>query len=77
MLIWKLNISENDNSLDLDLAMEVHEYFRLNKEQAIEIISEVKEAVRKWRNIASKYGISKGEQELKGLAFSNSEVDTD
>lgn len=69
----KLNISESDNSLDLDLAMEVHEYFRLTKEQAEQIINEVKKAVQSWRTIASKHGISKSEQELKSLAFSKSQ----
>ena len=31
----KLNISEDDNVLDLNLAMEVHEYFRLDKAEAL------------------------------------------
>lgn len=66
----KLNISENDNSLDLDLAMQVHEYFRLKKSRAQEIIQEVKISVRNWRNVAKKYGISKTEIELKTKAFS-------
>ncbi len=69
----KLNISENDNALDLDLAMEVHEYFRLSKEQAIKIINEVKKSVQSWKAIAVKYGISKAEQDLKNIAFSKSE----
>lgn len=65
----KLNISENDNSLDLNLAMEVLPYFRLKEKRAIEIIEEVKIAVRNWRKIASKYRISAAEQELKSRAF--------
>lgn len=65
----KLNISENDNSLDIDLAMEVHEYFRLEKKTAIDIINQVKFAVTKWRTLASNYGISKAEQELKATSF--------
>lgn len=69
----KLNISESDNSLDLDLAMEVHEYFRLNKENAEQIINEVKKAVQSWKTIATKHGISKSEQDLKRLAFSKSQ----
>ena len=69
----KLNISENDNSLDLDLAMEVHEYFRLNKDKAEQIVNEVKKSVQEWRKIATKYGISKAEQDLKSLAFAKSE----
>ena len=69
----KLNISDNDNSLDLELAMEVHEFFRLSKERATEIMSEVKTAVRTWKNIANKYGLSRAEQELKALAFKKAE----
>ena len=43
----KLNISEHDNSLDLELALQVSEYFRLSDKQAKEIIIEVKRAVSK------------------------------
>jgi serine/threonine-protein kinase HipA len=66
----KLNISENDNSLDLELAMEVHEYFRLTEATALEIIKSVKTSVSSWRKIADSYNISKTQQELKALAFS-------
>ncbi|MDD4149620.1 MAG: HipA domain-containing protein [Bacteroidales bacterium] len=65
----KLNISEDDNSLDLKLALQVSEYFRLSDKQAKEIIIEVKRAVSKWKPIANKYGISRLEQELKASAF--------
>lgn len=65
----KLNISDVDNSLDLELAMEVSEYFRLSDERANKIIGEVKSAVSNWRQVANKYGISKIEQELKAMAF--------
>lgn len=65
----KLNISEEDNALDLDLAMEVCEYFRLDKEEALEIINNVKTVVSKWREVATKYGISKSSQDLKATAF--------
>ena len=65
----KLNISDEDNSLDLNLAMEVSEFFRLTEERATEIIEEVLNAVRNWNQVAIKYGISRVEQELKALAF--------
>ncbi|MGF1635604.1 MAG: type II toxin-antitoxin system HipA family toxin [Cyclobacteriaceae bacterium] len=65
----KLNISENDNALELDLALEVHEYFRLDKSKAFAIMETVKGAVSKWRDIATKYGISKSNQEMKATAF--------
>ena len=51
----KLNISENDNSLDFDLAMS--------------ILAEVKRAVSGWRKLATKYGISKFEQDVMEKAF--------
>lgn len=69
----KLNISENDNALDNDVAMGVIGYFRLREERAIQILKEVKESVRNWKSIAKKYGISKSEQDLKARAFINTE----
>lgn len=70
----KLNITENDNSLDLELALKVYPFFRLKEKQAKEIIEEVKAAVRNWREIASKHQISNSEQELKSMAFRNADV---
>jgi serine/threonine-protein kinase HipA len=69
----KLNISEDDNALDLDLAMEVHEYFRLDEANALNIIKQVTNVVKNWRQVATKYGISKSNQELKATAFSIAE----
>lgn len=64
-----LNISENDNSLHLDLAMEVYPYFNLVEKQAIQIVKEVKSAVKLWEKTAKTIGISREEQELKKSAF--------
>jgi len=69
----KLNISENDNALNLDLAIEVCPYFRLKEDRANEIVQEVKTAIRNWREVAAKYGISNAEQELKSRAFQHAE----
>jgi serine/threonine-protein kinase HipA len=66
----KLNISEEDNALDLGLALEVCPYFRLKNKQALEIIEEVKASVCDWRIIARKYGLSNFECNLKSAAFS-------
>lgn len=68
----KLNISDEDNSLDLNLAMDVSEYFRLTENRATEIMQEVVNAVSEWKVIANKYGLSRVEQELKSLAFKTS-----
>ncbi|MEQ8627363.1 HipA domain-containing protein [Ekhidna sp.] len=65
----KLNISEDDNALDLDLVMEVHEYFRLDATRARTIIEEVTKAVSQWADVVNKYGVSRAEQELKAPAF--------
>lgn len=64
-----LNISDTDNSLDLNLALSVAEYFRLEKQKAYEIIETVKNAVSQWRNFANEYGISKSEQDRVKAAF--------
>lgn len=69
----KLNISENDNALNLDLALEVCPYFRLKEDRANEIMEEVKVAVQTWREVATKHGLSNAEQELKSRAFSQVE----
>lgn len=65
----KLNISESDNSQDLDLARDVAEYFRLNKDQAEKIIKEVVGAVKEWKKMASSLGISANEQVKMQRAF--------
>ncbi len=70
----KLNISETDNALDLDLAMDVCELFRISSVRAREIIGEVKSSVKNWKEIATKYGISRSEQELKAMAFKRAET---
>jgi len=67
----KLNISENDNALDLELALEVISYFRLSKVKAIAIIQEVKNAVSTWQTVAKQLGITKQEIDQKAPAFRN------
>jgi len=64
-----LNISESDNALELDLAMEVAVYFRLKEKRAREIVHDVKSTVSNWRVLAKKYGIPQAECELKARAF--------
>lgn len=64
-----LNISEKDNSLDLELALSVAVYFRVEKKQAKKIIDKVKNTVSEWRNVAKKVGISKAEQDRMSNAF--------
>jgi serine/threonine-protein kinase HipA len=65
----KLNISEDDNSLDFELALSVAGYFGLSKEPAKTILNEVKTSISNWREVASKWGISGSEQEMVVGAF--------
>lgn len=64
-----LNITLDDNSLDLNLALEVAGYFRLNNEDASKKIKNIKSSVKNWRNVANKYQIPKSEQELMSKVF--------
>jgi len=50
----KMNINADDNSQDLELALSVAEYFRLNKAQAHKIMDEVQAAVAQWKQLAKK-----------------------
>jgi serine/threonine-protein kinase HipA len=65
----KLNISENDNALDVDLALEVAVFFRLNQNKAKQISEEIKQVVAQWQTIAQRYKIAKNEQEMMSRAF--------
>ena len=65
----KLNISEEDNSLDFDLALSVAPYFRLTEKEAADIIENIKLVVSKWEEIAAKYQISKSERDMMNSAF--------
>lgn len=65
----KLNISEDDNSLDFELALSVAEYFGLDPVKAGSILSQIRKVVSNWRSIATKYGISRSEQDDIAGAF--------
>jgi len=64
-----LNISLTDNSLDLELAMEVRSFFRLTDKREMEIIERVKMEVKNWQRIAENVRISRQEQEMMSQAF--------
>jgi serine/threonine-protein kinase HipA len=65
----KLNISEADNAMDLDLARSVAHYFRVDAEGADEIIERSQAVVRQWPTIADRLGIPAREQECMASAF--------
>lgn len=65
----KLNISEDDNSLDFELALSVAAYFGLDNVTSNEIINQTKKVISNWQQLAGKYGISRSEQEDNAGAF--------
>lgn len=65
----KLNITEADNALDLELAREVAEYFRLKLTEADEIIANYRWIVSQWRAIADSLTLPYREQEQMAEAF--------
>lgn len=65
----KLNISEVDNALDLDLVRSVAPYFRVSPVDAEEIIARQRRVVARWRVIADSLGVSAREQTQMADAF--------
>ena len=68
----KLNISAHDNSLDLNLAIEVASFFRLTDVQAAAIMQNTISVVSQWKQIVGKYKISREEQDRMKPAFRQS-----
>lgn len=65
----KLNISDAENAQDLDLAIDVAEYFRVRPPRARAIIDEVVSAVKQWRQISESIKISRDEIDQMAPAF--------
>jgi len=65
----KLNISEADNAMDLDLVRSVAPYFRVDPKTANAIIERSSAIVRQWPKIATTLGVSAREQERMAPAF--------
>lgn len=65
----KLNVSEADNAIDLDLARSVAPYFRVSRKLANEIIANSQAVVRQWSKIADSLKIRVREQERMATAF--------
>lgn len=64
-----LNISENDNALSIDLALEVAAYFRVPPRKANQIIKRIHISVNTWKDVAKKIGITRAAQDRMKSAF--------
>jgi serine/threonine-protein kinase HipA len=67
--ILATTIDFEDNSASIETAMNIAHEFRLSKDQANNIIKEVAFAVKEWKKIASKFGLSKNECDFMSSAF--------
>lgn len=64
-----LNISEDDNSLDIQLVLSVAKHFRLKPLEAETILTKVWSAVATWEDVATRYGLTRREREDMAGAF--------
>ncbi len=64
-----LNITEDDNSLDFELALEIAPYFRLNANEASTILRSIQQVVTNWRGYARRNGISNADMDQMAPAF--------
>jgi serine/threonine-protein kinase HipA len=64
-----LNIDDSSNALDLRLACEVAELFRVTPSGAKATVDRVVKVVSQWRSRATRIGIPRGEQEYMEPAF--------
>ncbi|HTQ99551.1 MAG TPA: HipA domain-containing protein [Candidatus Acidoferrum sp.] len=65
----RLNVSEADNALDLELARSVAPLFRVKTKRANELIQHCRAMVAQWRTLATSLGVTKREQEWMAPAF--------
>jgi serine/threonine-protein kinase HipA len=65
----RLNVSDADNAQDLDLALSVAPYFRINVKDANGIIKRSQAIVRQWPKIARRLRIPAREQQRMASAF--------
>lgn len=65
----KLNVSEADNALDLDLARSVAPYFRVSSKQADDIVARCRSVVCRWPTVAGSLKIKAREQDRLAPAF--------
>lgn len=64
-----LNISENSNEQDVSIALSTANLYQLKKDKAEGILLDMQKAIRNWRSVAGKFGISHSEIEQTKRAF--------
>lgn len=65
-----LNVSMDDSSISIELAINVAKYFDIDEDEAIELADEIKTIVREnWEKLAERCGLSRGACEYMRPAF--------
>ncbi|MDD4096108.1 MAG: type II toxin-antitoxin system HipA family toxin [Oscillospiraceae bacterium] len=65
-----LNVDENSNSIDFELALSVAGWFDMADKQAIEALKEIKDLVEShWRQLAKRFELSRNEMDHMAPAF--------
>ena len=68
--VLSLNVDENNNLIDFEVALDVASTFGINEKQAKQHIDEIKNIIENnWRILAEKYGLTRGEIERMSPAF--------
>ncbi len=68
--VLSLNVDENNNLIDFELALDVASMFGVTEKQARICLDEIKNTVENnWRVLAKKYGLTRGEIERMAPAF--------
>jgi serine/threonine-protein kinase HipA len=64
-----LNISETDNALSFDLAVEMAPFFRVEKKEANQLVKSVRAITGRWRTVARDLSITRSDQDAMEVAF--------
>jgi serine/threonine-protein kinase HipA len=72
--ILSTNITEDDGTASLKLAMSVAKYFGLDEAKPREIVKQVAGAVSKWRTEAAKHGLTRNEIDRVASAFEHEDL---
>jgi serine/threonine-protein kinase HipA len=72
--ILSTNISLDEATCDLELALSVAEYFSLKSAQAAEIVRQVAQVVRRWASVAGQRGARPAEIERMASAFEHEDL---
>ena len=62
-------ITSTDNSQDMELIMDVCEYFDLSSKEAKSIVDQMKKVIKNWREVAKKLGVKNSEIDKMEVAF--------